>query len=214
MLAALVGAVAFIKPRHLYSLGAVFFLFVAFGMIRAAVADTPLPAVFANQVKQRVQYEGLVVADPDVRDANQRVQVRVSRGGESTIMLAVAPRRPEVAVGDRIWVSGTLEVPEAFADDAGRTFRYDKYLQRDGVRFLLSFAYLRVESHAPWYSLPAALARVKHMFIDGIRATLPEPHASLAGGVVIGGKSGLGNELKMILYGAAWCKSSCSLATT
>ena len=35
LLAALMGAAAFMKPRLAYSLGAIFFLFVAFGMVRA-----------------------------------------------------------------------------------------------------------------------------------------------------------------------------------
>ncbi len=196
LITALFGAFVFLRPRLAYSLGAVFCLFVAFGMARAWLAEDPLPAPFANEVGRRVSYEGVVVADPDVRDANQRTQIRVSSADESTTMLAVAPRHPTVAVGDKVFVSGALAVPEPFADDNGRIFRYDKYLERDGVRFILNFAYIRVESPAPWYSISATLARVKRAFINGIRATLPEPHASLAGGVVIGGKSGLGAELK------------------
>lgn len=196
LLAALGAVAAFLRPRRAYALGAAFCLCAALGMARAALADTPLPNTFASHVKERVQYEGIVVADPDVRDANQRVAIRVESGGDSTTILAVAPRYPVVAVGDRVWVSGTLAIPEAFADDSGRIFRYDKYLERDGVRFLLNYAYLRVESPAPWHSIPAALARIKHSFLSGLQATLPEPYASLAGGVVIGGKSGLGNELK------------------
>jgi len=196
LLAALVGAFVFLKPRRAYSLGAAFFLLVSFGMVRAELADTPLPEMFAQDVRQRVSYEGVIVADPDVRDANQRVQIRVLSGENSTTMLAVAPRYPTVAVGDKVFVSGTLAVPEPFDDDNGRIFRYDKYLERDGVRFILNFAYIRIESPAPWYSISATFARVKHAFINGIRAALPEPHASLAGGIVIGGKSGLGTELK------------------
>lgn len=196
LLTALFAIAAFLKPRRAYLLGAVFCLCVALGMARAELADTPLPHTFARDVRHRVSYEGVVVADPDVRDTNQRVEIRVESGSESTMVLAVAPRYPVVAVGDRVWVSGTLQAPEPFADDSGRIFRYDKYLQRDGVRFLLNYAYLRVESSAPWYSIPAALARIKHYFLSGLQATLPEPYASLAGGITIGGKSGLGNELK------------------
>ena len=196
LIAGLCGGFAFLKPRRVYLLVAVFFIFVAFGMMRAGFAEEPLPSSFASEVKRRVSYEGVVVADPGVRDANQRTHIRVSSAGESTTMLAVAPRYPTVAVGDNVFVSGTLAVPEPFADDNGRIFRYDKYLERDGVRFILNFAYIRVESPAPWYSISSAFARVKHAFIDGIRAALPEPHASLASGIVIGGKSGLGNELK------------------
>ncbi len=183
-------------PRLVYTSGAVFFLFIALGMVRALVADTPPPSAFASDVKHRVAYDGIVVADPDLRDASQRVMVRVARGGESTILLVVAPRTTVVAVGDAVRISGTLALPEPFADDNGRVFRYDKYLQRDGVRFMLNFAFMRVTSPAPWYSLPAALAQVKHAFLNGLANVLPEPVASLAGGVVIGGKSGLGSDLQ------------------
>lgn len=196
LLAALLSAAAFLKPRLVYSLGAVFCLFVALGMVRAMVADTEPPDAFMRDLKHRVSYEGVVVSDPDVRDSNQRVEVRIKSGEASTNMLVVAPRFPSVAVGDSIHVSGTLESPEPFADDNGRVFRYDKYLQRDGVRFILNFAYLRVTTSAPWYSIPAALAHMKHTFLNGLATTLPEPYSSLAGGVVIGGKSGLGKELQ------------------
>ena len=196
VIAALLSAAAFLKGRVAYTLGAVFFIFIALGMIRANLADTPLPTSFASQIRHRVSYEGVVVADPDVRDANQRVQIRVTSGGSTATILAVAPRSTEVSVGERVNVSGTLLVPEPFADDGGRIFKYDKYLERDGVRFILNFAYIQVESSAPWYSISAALAKVKHLFLGGLQATLPEPYASLAGGVVIGGKTGLGTELQ------------------
>jgi len=196
IIAALLGSAAFLKERRVYALGAIFCFLATFGMMRASFAETPLPSGFASHVKERVSYDGIVVADPDVRDANQRVQIRVSSGGETAIMLAVAPRSLVVAVGEKVRVSGTLAVPEPFATDGGRIFRYDKYLERDGVRFMLNFAYLRVVQGASWYSLPAALARVKHLFLGGLQATLPEPYASLAGGIVIGGKSGLGSDLQ------------------
>ncbi len=191
-----VGALLFGEARRGYSLAAIFCIFVALGMGRAMLADTPLPSAFASELKQRVSYDGVVVADPDVRDATQRVEVRVSKGGASTIMLAVAPRTETVAVGDHVRVSGTLALPEPFTGDNGSIFRYDKYLERDGVRFMLNFAYLRVTAPAPWYSVPAAFAHVKHAFLDGLNATLPEPYSSLAGGVVIGGKTGLGSDLQ------------------
>jgi competence protein ComEC len=196
ILAALLSVAAFLKPRQVYSLGAAFCIFISLGMIRTTFIDSSLPDAFARDVKHRVSYDGIVVSDPDVRDANQRVAIRVTSGKDSTTMLAVAPRYPSVAVGDHVRVSGTLEIPQPFADDNGRIFRYDKYLERDGVRFILNFAYLRISEEAPWYSIPAALARVKHSFLNGLQATMPEPYASLAGGVVIGGKSGLGNDLK------------------
>ncbi len=187
---------SFLTTRRAYSLGAVFCMCLVLGGLRAGLAESPLPSTFLADLKHRVTYEALVVGDPDLRDTNQRVALLVTKGDAKVKMLAVAPRVPEVKVGDTVRVSGTLSVPESFADDNGRMFRYDKYLERDGIRFMLNFAYLRVEKDAPRYSIPAALARIKHSFLDGIQASLPEPYASLASGIVIGGKSGLGNEMK------------------
>ncbi|MBI4065968.1 ComEC/Rec2 family competence protein [Candidatus Kaiserbacteria bacterium] len=180
----------------LMGFAAVFFIFVALGMVRAAVSDTPLPSSFASDIRHRVTYEGIVVSDPDMRDTNQRMQISVTKEEESTRVLAVTSRNTDVAVGDIVNVSGTLLVPEPFADDNGRTFRYDKYLQRDGVQFIMNYAYIRIESRAPWYSVMASLARAKHAFTDGVNVSLSEPYSSLSSGIVIGGKSGLGNELK------------------
>ena len=196
ILVALAASATFLRPRKAATLGAVFFLLLALGVLRASLADSPLPEPFAASRKHRVYYEGIVAADPDLRDANQRVAIRVEQGDASTLMLAVAPREPAVAVGDRVSVSGTLQMPDAFATDGRRIFRYDKYLQVSGVRFILNYASIRVDAPAPWYSIGAALARIKHFFLDGLGATLPEPYASLAGGIVIGGKSGLGAALQ------------------
>jgi competence protein ComEC len=163
-------------------------------MLRAAPYDA-IPSVPAS-LGARVSYEGVVVSEPDLRDASQRIVIRANVRGGSLRLLAVAPRTARIATGDRVFVSGTLDRPEAFADEGGRVFRYDKYLAREGIYYLLDFAYVRVEAHAPWYSPSAALARAKRAFIAGIDAALPEPYASLASGIVIGGKSGLGTELE------------------
>lgn len=195
LLAALLGAVAFLKPRVVYSLGAVFCLFVTFGMLRATVADTPLPEAFIKDLKHRVQYDAVVVGDPDVREKNQRIAIEVSSGGGAVGMLAVMPLSADVRVGDRVRVYGTLSLPQAFETDNGRTFRYDKYLQARDIRFLIQYGSIYTKEPAPWYSLPAALARVKHSFLDGLGRALPNPDAALAGGIVIGGKEGLGTAL-------------------
>ena len=180
----------------LTGLAAVFFIFVAFGMVRASVADTPLPETFVQDLRHRVQYEGVVVGDPDVREKNQRIALSVEKGNEKVGALAVMPLSADVRVGDRVRVYGTLSLPQAFETDGGRTFRYDKYLQARGIRFLIQYGSIYRVSPAPWYSVPAALARIKHSFLDGLDRALPSPADALAGGIVIGGKEGLGTDLK------------------
>lgn len=192
LLAALFSAARFWKPRLAYSLGAIFFLFLALGMVRTMAADTPAPNAFERDIRHRVSYEGVVVSDPDVREKNQRIALAVGDTG----MLAVMPLTASVAVGDRVRVYGTLSLPQAFETDNGRTFRYDKYLQARGIRFLIQYGSIYTVEPAPWYSVPAALARIKHSFLDGLNRALPSPDSALAGGIVIGGKQGLGTALQ------------------
>src|SRR3989338_4189434 len=196
VLAALAGGAALLVERRGYKLVALGLIFVALGVGRAALGEGAPPPTFAADVRHRVSYEGVVVADPDLRDSTQRVTVRVSKDTESVEVLAVVPRTSEVTVGQHVRVTGALLPPAPFEGEEGRIFRYDKYLEVDGIRYLLQYGSIRVEGEAPWYSVPAALARVKHWFLGGLSAAMPEPYASLAGGIVIGGKSGLGTELK------------------
>ncbi len=206
LLAILFLTAAFLKSRLAYTLGAVFCLFIVFGILRAQTADTPLPKSFASELHHRVSYEGVVVSDPDIRDANQRFEVSVTKNDATTKILISTLRTKTISVGDKVEVSGVLLVPQNFSTDGGppslgfggtsRVFNYEKYLQRDGVRFIINFASVSVLQKAPWYSISSALAKIKHLFLNGLSATLPEPYASLAGGVVIGGKTGLGTDLQ------------------
>ncbi len=166
------------------------------GYMRFAVADTPLPKPLVAQVSTRVTYRGVIVGPPDLRDSSARTPVTVRAGGRMITMLAVTPRSEAVSVGTRVSVSGTLHVPGAFSSDGGRIFRYDRYLQKDGVRFILDYARVKPIAPAPWYSIPAFLDRVRQAYARGIERALPEPYASLAHGLTLGGKSGLGTELK------------------
>lgn len=181
--------------RHTRTRVAVFLFLLALGIARTALVDTPLPEPFAQAVGENISYEGTIVSDPDVRDTTQRVTISISDHGATTRVLAIAPRYPRVSVGERVHVYGTLALPESFASDGGRVFRYDTYLQKSGVRFVMNFAALTPLASAPWWSPGGALAATKHAFIDGIDAVLPEPYASLASGIVIGGKQGLGADL-------------------
>ena len=192
LIATLFFAAKFTKSRTVYLLCGMFCLCLALGTGRAMVADTPAPEAFLRDVKHRVSYEGVVVGDPDVREKNQRIAIEVGDVG----MLAVMPLSARVAVGDRVRVYGTLSLPQAFETDGGRTFRYDKYLQARDIRFLIQYGSIYTVEPAPWYSLPAALARIKHSFLDGLARALPRPASALAGGIVIGGKEGLGPSLK------------------
>src|SRR3990167_4389650 len=202
---ALVGLMLFaarlVASRAAYLLCALFVIAAALGAARFHMADAPLPAPLLADLDTRVVYEGEVVVEPDVRDSHQRITVEVREGEEEARVFIVADRYPAVSYGDHVVARGVLALPEPFATDAGllgqgRVFRYDHYLKKDGVEFIIEFGELDIIAKHEGFSLYGALYDLKHAFNAALSRALPEPEASLASGLILGGKQGLGEDLK------------------
>jgi competence protein ComEC len=197
LLAALALAAWVVKKRLAYAVAVAAIIGCVLGSGRIMLAPSQLPPSFLPLVGTDVSFEGTVIAEPDVRETTQRVTVEVEKDDAKTKVLVVAPLYPEVRYGDRVRVEGSLELPEPFETDTGRTFRYDRFLAKDGVFAIVSFA--SIETHAPGSSIGTRIMRTliesKHAFQGALASAIPEPGASLASGLITGGKQGLGEEL-------------------
>jgi competence protein ComEC len=76
-------------------------------------------------------------------------------------------------------------------------FRYDRFLAKDEIFLLLQNASLDVVASRKGFFERARgfFSDLKFAGIDALAVALPEPHASLASGLILGGKQGLGAEL-------------------
>ncbi len=187
----------FFERAKQYAVVSLFLCAAVVGGARTMLAPQSLPAAFEPHVNTDVSLEGIVVADPDIRDTTQRVTVRLEEGGVRTRILAVASLYPELEYGEHITVSGKLERPKPFDSEGGRTFQYDRYLAKDGIFGIIQQAY--VKSDAPpsgfFTKIMDELYGIKHVFVRGLENALPEPAAALAEGLLVGGKQGLGKDL-------------------
>lgn len=197
LLAVLAGISYALAKRPLYALFACALMGIALGAGRTLFAPQALPAAFVPMLETRVSFEGVVVAEPDVREIHQRVTLLMREGESTTRVLAVAPLYPSVRYGETVHAEGTFVRPEPFETDNGRTFRYDAFLAKDGVFALIEEAEVEVveERRGILAHTRGALLDTKRAFLDGLSAAIPEPQASLAGGLIAGGKQGLGTEL-------------------
>lgn len=142
--------------------------------------------------------EGVVVAEPDVRDdrISLRVQARsVFRVGETTptsgIVLVEVPRIAQVAYGDYVAVTGQLITPPEFD-----TFSYAGYLARSGVFSIMPDAFIEVLSSGHGLPLYDGLFRLKAQAQRIINNALPEPSAGLLSGILLGNERGLSPQLQ------------------
>lgn len=167
------------------------------GGIRTALVPTELQAAFVSLLDQRVTFEGTLVAYPDAREGSMRLTVETEKEAATTRVIAVAPAHKEFRVGDRVFVSGTLSLPEPFETAGGRTFDYDSFLAKDGIFALVDPARVEVMGRTRHVSLELmrVLGSGRDAFMRAVGRSIPEPESALAAGLIVGGKQGLGKEL-------------------
>jgi competence protein ComEC len=173
---------------------------IAAGGARMHVAAFSGDVALDVWVGERVVIEGVVSDEPDGRENNVRLPVRVTNVASTSVssgvkVLVVAPLHTDAKYGDIVRAEGELRLPEAFDAGAGREFNYPAFLAKDGVGYELSFAQVRVIGEGDRNPLKAAAIWIKQMYLDGLAQSLSEPEAGLAGGITAGDKRGLGSEL-------------------
>lgn len=141
--------------------------------------------------------EGVVVAEPDVRD--DRIELRVeaetvTRIGKtvptSGLVLVLAQPGTQVHYGDRIAATGVAVIPAE-----GDTFSYADYLARSGVYSILRDTAITVLSSGNGSPIYAALLDFKARAAANIARALPEPNTSLLMGILLGNDRGLAPEV-------------------
>jgi len=197
VLVAVGAAAAWMIRRHfVYAVAALFLLGSVIGAGRVMLVPAALPEAYEPLLESKISFEGMVVSEPDIRETTQRVTIEVEEKGVKTKVLAVADLYPEVGYGERVQIEGTLILPESFETDTGRTFRYDRFLAKDGIFALVERASLKTLAPREGVAhVMGLLIEGKRAFQNGLARAIPEPGASLASGLITGGKQGLGSEL-------------------
>lgn len=170
---------------------------IALGLIRIAFLPTAMPEALLQLVDQKANVTGTVIAIPDLRETNEKLTVDVRTGDSHARILATVPLYPAFYAGDILQLSGTIRKPAAFATDGGRTFAYDKFLEKDGIYAVMPLAHAerKGRSHSVWLYVLRMLGALKGMLMKALATALPEPESALAVGILVGGKQGLGARL-------------------
>lgn len=194
---AVIGGVAVLALRDRVA-RRVALVLLAFGLgaLRLSLYPTTSDLAGANRTGG-MTIEGVVVAPPDVRDARQLLTVEAEyliRGGEvfrtDGRALVYAARYTDVRYGDRVRATGTLHTPPTFD-----TFSYSEFLARSGVFSLMRNASVEVVSRGHGDPFYASLLDLRNQADDLIGRHLPEPHASLLSGILLGKERGISPQV-------------------
>jgi competence protein ComEC len=176
-------------------------LFALLGGVRYLLSiphfDQSSLATYNN--RGEVTVEGVIEADPDVRDTYINLRIRADRltlpdqaARPIEGLLLTRPSRPaEFKYGERVRVTGELVAPPEFA-----TFSYRDYLARQGVYSLIDRPRVVVLGRDQGSPILAAVYAFRDRARTVIAHILPEPQASLLTGILLGDDNGLPQDVQ------------------
>ncbi|MFA6038732.1 MAG: ComEC/Rec2 family competence protein [Candidatus Peribacteraceae bacterium] len=177
----------------------------------AAVAriTLPSPPEHVSRITDRsaVVLTGTVTDEPDRRPSLTHYAVSVERirtgsgtvrAARGTVLVRDTQGWPRYRYGDRLLVRGTLRKPWTINE-----FRYDRYLELQGISALVTSAELEQPAAAPGertgrggLPLLGALYALKEKFEQRIGQIQPEPHASFLAGLLTGSRRSIPNDVQ------------------
>lgn len=190
------------EERKVYVVCGVFTLALLFGLGRVAVSDLYKGSGLTQLAGQKVLVEGIVVDDPDVRETNTKLTVKISSvelpdktfAVEEKILVTTA-MYPEFQYGDKVRMSIILREPSLIESEDGRVFDYIGYLRVRGIWYTASFAEVHLVSSGHGNIIKSALFKTKRAFTEAIGSAIPEPESSLLAGLLLGTKQSLGKDI-------------------
>jgi competence protein ComEC len=180
-----------------------FFIALGCGVLRADVSERfSSEGVLDNIVGQSVTLEGRIVDEPDEREGFTHIVVDVESISHENVLFSVDTKikvttdvYPIYTYGDRVVLEGVLDVPKSFETDLGREFDYAGYLAKDKIHYQMFYPEVEKVGSGEGVWIKEQLFVYKHALLENISKVLHEPYAALAGGLIVGAKQSLGEDL-------------------
>ncbi len=183
----------YLQKQQTLLLAAIVLVAAGAGMFRYDLEERKaLHTGIETSVGETVILEGIVVDEPDVREATTQLRFKAEK---TTILLFVA-HEPRFSYGDALRVEGKLERPKNFTDEKTlREVDYVSHMAKDGIFYQIFRPNVTLIASGQGNIVVEKLFVFKNAFIANIQTIIGEPHASLLGGLVVGAKQSLGKEL-------------------
>ncbi len=166
------------------------FWILCFGIVFISASWTAWRAEFdfrhdflVSQIGKEIELIGVVKTPPDVRENSVRAFVHSDKGN----FLLILPHTEIIHYGDKLFVRGIITFPRNFGD-----FDYRRYLRRWGAQIIIKNPKIfEIRSSGKGNKIIHIAQKFRSFLEKNVRRSLPEPHATIAVGVLLGVKSSL-----------------------
>lgn len=152
-------------------------------------------------VGKEVKIKGIIINEPEKKEFSQIFVLNLSCIEDKCDIYDDINIRittdlyKRYSYGDLLAVSGKLISPFNFESNGGRTFDYVDYLAKDNIFYEIKKSSIKILDFNKASHLVSFLFLLKQHFLSNLKMVMGEPHAALAGGLVVGEKSALGKDL-------------------
>lgn len=174
----------------------VFMFAFSFGILRFTVSDKRAPDFFLEREGSVVSLYGEIIDEPSIKEKSQQLLVRTNLKEGKTKILINTDFSDDYKYGYKISFVGTLETPENFITDQGKTFDYVNYLRKDGIYFAMNYPEIKIVSKDGGNFLRNLLFRIKENFLEKTNLAIRPPENLLLGGLILGEKSSFNAEMR------------------
>jgi competence protein ComEC len=175
-------ALSFYSKNNIGVLLALFLFCAGLGALRLQISLAPNQ--YQNILGSKVQMEGYVTEDADIRANGQFITFLPKNSGQNILISTTLSQ--EFFYGDWLAVDGKVEEVKNFND-----FDYRKYLEaKNSYAVMRNPKILILKSHQ-LNPLKEFLLKIKHGFVDTVGQRLYDPQSSLLLGILIGAKKNL-----------------------
>lgn len=168
----------------------------SFGVFRFNLTNVSVPKNFESYLGKKEAFLGVIVDEPEIKENNQKLTIRIFTKEEKTKVLAAANLDKNFKYGDQIEIEGILEKPENFITDQGKNFDYVNYLRRDKIFYVMKYPKIEVISSGHGNFIKSILFSIKGEFLDKLNLVIKEPESLLMGGLILGEKSSFDESLR------------------
>ena len=173
------------------------FLFIALILLGASLgslryiaeekAPAPALAELDGKVGKEIKLKAIVLGEPERKENYSRFPVEPEEYKGIKILVYAGPYS-EYKYGDELLIRGKLERPENFSQG----FDWISYLAKDDIYYQIFYPKIKKIGEGKGNSVKQFLFSIKEKYLSSLGRLLPEPHASLAGGITVGAKRSLG----------------------
>ena len=169
----------------------IFLLGLCVGMLRVFMIS-PIDVTNLNQhINEKISCVGVVSDAPSYTETSGSIVLKLSECEGKPIAGKIIARTflyPKVSYADKVSVEGILKLPKKILNvDTGREFDYPNYLLKDKITHIISNSKIEIVSSDK--NFRGMFFGIKDKLVSSLEVALPEPHAGLASGILLGTKT-------------------------